>query len=67
MKRYVLQPIMAFGLACSFLLSLHAQPCVTVNKISSFQYSAFIVGERNTITLRAEHNSIYIYSMYYHR
>ncbi len=60
MKRYVFQPIMAFGLACSFLLSLHAQPCATVNKISSFQYSAFIVGERNTITLRAEHNSIYL-------
>lgn len=33
MKRYVFQPIMAFGLACSFLLSLHAQPCAKNGKI----------------------------------
>jgi len=60
MKKYLFKPVMAFGLSCAFLLSVQAQVCTTVNKISSFQYSAFIIGEQNTLTLRAEHNSIYL-------
>lgn len=60
MKKISFKPIIAYGLAYWFTLSMYAQPCTTVNKVSSFQYSAFIVGEQNTLTLRAEHNSIYL-------
>ena len=60
MKRYLFRSIATFGLACLFSLSLPAQSCITVDKISSFLYSAFIVGDPNTMTLRAEHGSIYL-------
>jgi hypothetical protein len=40
--------------------ALSAQPCTPVNKISSFLYSGFIVGEQNTMELRAEYGSIYL-------
>jgi hypothetical protein len=60
MKIILFNSIGTFGFICLLSFSLYAQPCTTVTRITSFQYSAFIIGEQNTLTLRAEHGSIYL-------
>jgi hypothetical protein len=61
MKKHVFSFSTAFCLLCCLLpLVLSAQPCTPVNKISSFLYSGFIIGEQNTMELRAEYGSIYL-------
>src|SRR5690242_12929443 len=60
MKKHVFSLFTAFCLLCCLLpFTLSAQSCTPVNKISSFLYSGFIVGEQNTMELRAEYGSIY--------
>ncbi len=55
---------MAFGLCCLLALTLSAQPCKTVNKISSFLYTGFIIGEQNSMELRAENGSLYLNGLF---
>lgn len=64
MKKILLKSTGTFGFICLLSLSLYAQPCTTVTRITSFQYSAFIVGDPNTLTLRAEHGSIYLNAIF---
>lgn len=60
MKRILFSSLIAISLCCLLSFTLSAQPCTPVNKISSFLYSGFIIGEQNTMELRAENGSIYL-------
>ncbi len=64
MKRKLFSSFMAFGLCCLLALTLSAQPCKTVNKISSFLYTGFIIGEQNSMELRAENGSLYLNGLF---
>ena len=60
MKRILFSSFIATALCCLLSFALSAQTCTPVKKISSFLYSGFIVGEQNTMELRAENGSIYL-------
>ena len=60
MKRILFRSFIAIALCCMLSFTLSAQPCTPVSKISSFLYNGFIVGEQNTMELRAESGSIYL-------
>jgi hypothetical protein len=47
-------------LCCLLPFIASAQPCNPVTKISSFLYKGFLVGEYNTMQLRAENGGIYL-------
>ncbi|MFD0999961.1 putative Ig domain-containing protein [Ohtaekwangia kribbensis] len=60
MKRILFGSFVAVWLCSMLAFALSAQPCTPVNKISSFLYTAFFLGEQNTMELRAEYGSIYL-------